>query len=512
MPTKDAKTHITNLLNGAGLNMINIAVGVIIGLVLTPFVISSLGNRYYGINEIIATFVGCFSLLDFGIDSAVSRFFTAHYAKNEKTECVGIANTAFFIFLILACLGTVCIFLSAALIYFIYPNMEDRSLFLHVLLINGAAFGINFMAKVFYGVINGTMRQQITGLCYLIIRVLGAVLTFTVIYRGGQLYSISFVNLSIAALNLILMWFIAKSTFPEFIISRLLFRVDWVRKLFGFALATFIVFIGDTIATRGGIFVIGAMLSVETVAPFIAVSVKLCEQYASLMSTIGGSWLISWLTYLYVNNEKKLIDESLTLAYKICTYSASFMFFGIVIWSENFIIRWMGEGFLVAYWSLVITAAEHWIIFSHAPNTKFLFAIAKHKILAYVNLVGAFVQIILMVIFVKLGWGITGVALGFFFASVPVRGLIIPFFVARIRQINFFKYYLNITSYQLIAALAFVIPFLISQKLMSPNYKYLLLTGFLSAICYVPFILVFGFNKTEKEKIKKILLSALGKK
>jgi hypothetical protein len=116
-----------------------------------------------------------------------------------------------------------------------------------------------------------------------------------------------------------------------------------------------------------------------------------------------------------------------------------------------------------------------------------------------------------MIIFVKLGWGITGIALGYFLASVPVRGLIIPIYVSRLRQINVFKYYSSIIYYMLIATLAFVAPFIISQKLLQPEYKYLLLTGLLSAICYFPFVILLGFDKTEKEKIKGLLLSALKK-
>ncbi|MDR1289748.1 MAG: hypothetical protein LBK06_00955, partial [Planctomycetaceae bacterium] len=414
--TNEAKTHIKHLLNGAGLNMINIGIGIVIGLVLTPFLVKSLGTRYYGINEVIATFVGCFILLDLGIDSAVSRFFTLHYAKREKTECLHIANTAFFLFLVFGIFGSVCIIGAAVTIYFIYPSMEDRLLFFHVMLINGVAFGLSFAAKVFFGVVNGTMKQHLTGSRDVFIRLLGAVLTFIVVYCGGRLYAISFVNFGIVVFNLFLMYRLAKIAFPEFVISWLLFKVYWIRKLFGFAFATFLVVAGDMIASRGGIFIIGAMLSLEAVTPFIAISVKLCELYNSLMSTIGGGWLMSWLTYLHANNEKKLIDESMKLAFKICTYSASFMFFGIIFWSHDFIIRWMGEEFLVAYLSLVIMAAEHWIVFIQVPNTKFLFAVAKHRILAYCNLVGAIIQIVLMIIFVKLGWGITGIALGYFLA------------------------------------------------------------------------------------------------
>ncbi|MDR2346949.1 MAG: hypothetical protein LBE18_12885 [Planctomycetaceae bacterium] len=505
--TNESKKHITSLLGGAGLNIINLCIGIIVGLSLTPFLVESLGVRYYGINEIIATFVGCFAVLDLGIDSAVSRFFTLHYSRNEKKECLEIANTAFFIFLLLSVVGMICIILIALGIYFIYPGMADRTLFFHLMLINGLAFELNFGAKVFFGIVNGTMNQHLTSSRDIFIRLVWVMLTFAVVYCGGRLYSISFINLGISVFNIFLMFWLAKYVFPEFIISRLLFNIEWIRKLFSFAFSTFIVFIGDMIATRSGIFVIGIMISVELAAPFIAVTVKLSELFTSLMQSISGGWLVSWLTYLHANNEKKMIDDSMKLAYKLCTYSASFMFFGIIVWSPCFICRWVGESFLVAYDSLVIIALEHWIIFSFAPNTKFLFAVARHRLLAYCNLVAAFIQVFMMIIFVKLGWGITGVALGYLLVSIPVRGIIIPIYVSRIRQTSLFNFYFNILRYMLISLLGFVIPYIISQKILIPEYRILFLVGLLSAVSYGLFVILFGFDKTEKHTIKELLMS-----
>ncbi|MDR1924174.1 MAG: hypothetical protein LBQ66_07355 [Planctomycetaceae bacterium] len=505
----DAKRHIGNLLGGAGFSILNLSIGVVTGLVLTPFLVTSLGTRYYGINEMITTFVGCFMLLDFGVDSAVSRFFTLHYARNERSECIAISNTAFFIFLLLGFLGAVGIISSAVVMYFLYPSMSDRLLFFHILLINGAAFGLNFSTKALVGVVNGTMNQHLTGSRDVFMRLLWTVLTFVVVYCGGKLYAISFVNLGIVILNMFIVWRLAKFVFPEFVISWMLFKVSLVRKLFSFAFSTFLVFIGDTVASRGGIFVIGLLLSIELVTPFTAVSVKLCEMYSGLMTTICGGWLMSWLTYLHANKEKELLDDSMQVAYKVSTYSSSFMYFGIVVWSYDFILRWMGAGMLVAYPCLLIVAAEHWIIFAHSPNTKYLFAVAKHHLLAYCNLVGAIVQIVLMIFFVNLGWGLTGVALGYLLASVPVRGLIIPIFVCRLRDVNFFKYYLEIISYMAIAAAACVIPYIITIKLIAPSYPRLFLIGFLSLITYAPVIFLIGFNKNEKQKIIGLITSRI---
>lgn len=511
----EKKTHFANLLKGAGFSILNLFIGIFVGLVLPPFLLRNLGMRYCGINEIMSTFVGCFALLNFGLDSAISRFFTLHYAKKEKQECLAIANTAFFLFLGLSSFAVLGFVLSALVVYNLYPEMDDRLLFLQVLLINGIAFSLNFPLKAFTGVVNGTMKQQLTGSRDVFFRLLGATLTFLVVYLGGKLLAISFVNLGIAVLNTQVMYRLARKAFPEFRVSWSLFDRSLVRKLFSFASSTFLVFVGDKIASRGGVFVIGAMITVDMVAPYSMVSAKIAGYFFSLMTVIGGGWLINWFTYLHANDEKKLIDQSLTFAYKVCAYAAIFIFFGIAVWSKDFILRWMkenGEMMLVAYPSLLLLSAKTLVTQSQSPNTKYLFAIAKHHLLAYWNLVGAVIQIVAMILLVKYGWGINGVALGSLLTSCCIRGFIIPISVCRIREENVFTYYMKLFSYWGRGAIACIIPAVISYYLLAPNYPRLVLVGALSALIYAPVIYLIGFNKEERNKLQELVLKKFRRK
>ena len=65
---------MSQIKKGAVLNYITIFLTNVIGLLMTPFILSHLGNSEYGIYLAIGALVGTISLLDFGLNNAVVRF------------------------------------------------------------------------------------------------------------------------------------------------------------------------------------------------------------------------------------------------------------------------------------------------------------------------------------------------------------------------------------------------------------------------------------------------------
>ena len=53
-------------------NWVSLGVNVIIGFVLTPFIIRSLGKTGYGIWTLVCSFVGYYGLLNLGVGSAIT--------------------------------------------------------------------------------------------------------------------------------------------------------------------------------------------------------------------------------------------------------------------------------------------------------------------------------------------------------------------------------------------------------------------------------------------------------
>jgi O-antigen/teichoic acid export membrane protein len=72
----------SNLLSSWGDHL----VGILIGLFLMPYVLTTVGDSQYGLWLFICSFAGYSGLLNLGFGETVSRFVAHHHAKDETTR------------------------------------------------------------------------------------------------------------------------------------------------------------------------------------------------------------------------------------------------------------------------------------------------------------------------------------------------------------------------------------------------------------------------------------------
>ena len=69
---------------GVLLNYTTIMLTVIVGLILTPFIINRLGDAEYGLYILIGAFVGYLTLFDFGLNNTIIRFVAKYRIEKDK--------------------------------------------------------------------------------------------------------------------------------------------------------------------------------------------------------------------------------------------------------------------------------------------------------------------------------------------------------------------------------------------------------------------------------------------
>ena len=75
---------MSQLKKGVLLSYVTIFLTNIIGLVLTPFIIKSLGDAEYGLYILIGAFVGYIGVLDLGLNNTIIRFVAKYRAEKDK--------------------------------------------------------------------------------------------------------------------------------------------------------------------------------------------------------------------------------------------------------------------------------------------------------------------------------------------------------------------------------------------------------------------------------------------
>jgi O-antigen/teichoic acid export membrane protein len=139
----------------------------------------------------------------------------------------------------------------------------------------------------------------------------------------------------------------------------------------------------------------------------------------------------------------------------------------------------------------------------HADNV--LFAISKHKYLAYINIIEAVLNITLSIIFAHL-WGIIGVAVGTALPLLFFRLFVIPQLVCKYLELSVWTYYRSlvpVTAYT-IAYLA-LCNFLVQPFLAANTYGAIALAGIACAPLYAVTIPYIGFSADERAQLHRAL-------
>src|SRR4029453_6319616 len=91
------------ILRNVASNWIGFPVNALLTLILTPYVLHSLGASRYGIWAITASVIGYYGLLDFGIRGAINQYLTRFVAVGEHRAASECLSTAVAVLTGIAC-------------------------------------------------------------------------------------------------------------------------------------------------------------------------------------------------------------------------------------------------------------------------------------------------------------------------------------------------------------------------------------------------------------------------
>src|ERR1035441_9265939 len=91
-----SKIDKRQIIKNVGSSWFSLGVNVILGLVLSPFILHRLGDTAFGIWVLILSITGYYGLFDLGIGSSVIRFVSKYTATGEHEELARVINTSLF--------------------------------------------------------------------------------------------------------------------------------------------------------------------------------------------------------------------------------------------------------------------------------------------------------------------------------------------------------------------------------------------------------------------------------
>jgi O-antigen/teichoic acid export membrane protein len=428
------RTILTNIFS----NWAGYVVTAMIGFLLSPFIVHTLGPTGYGLWTLVLSLTGYFGLLDLGIRSSVGRFLARYLALEDDRSANRTLSTAFGI---LALGGTLALLATVLMVEFFFPSLrvdpQFQSAAKVALLITGLNMSCVLPLGVFSSLLVALERFDILSGVTIIGELFRAALIVIFLKLGYGLVAIAAIALLINVAEYSAMVCFARKLHPTVQLSVKLIDRQTFRELFGFGIYRFIWMVATQLIFYTDSIVIGIFLGAGAIT-YYAIAGSLINYGRTVVSLVTDTFYPA-ATRMDARQDFAGLRELLILGTRISLLVSLPLCLGYVFLGKQFITLWMGKQYSVSWIYLVVLTIPQFTGMSQYVSALVLAGMARHKVLAYLMLGEGVLNLILSIILVR-RIGLIGVAWGTVIPDVICTAVIIPWYTLRIVKLTAQEY------------------------------------------------------------------------
>ena len=412
---------------------------VLVGFLLTPYIIRSVGKDGYGIWGVIVSFIGYFGLLRFGVGSAIIRYVPLYDGHGEQRKVCGTVSTALSIYTGVGIVVLAASFLGAGDIARFFGEGADFMLLVRLI---GLATAIECPAIILDATIRAReeyVGANILALLTLLFRTIG---TIVVLWLGHGLVGLGWVTVASAALGLLFNIIGLVLLCPDIKVSINNIKTNYARELFSFGLLVTLDSLGLLLAFQSDKVIVAKYIDMETVGIYSVIALMVFyyrEINGALVRTLVPRF--GYLDGLQNHQQKTALFLKSTNA---VTNMASGVGLVMLLAGSSFVTLWVGTGFESAYQPLLVLGVAHILQQSQTPSISFLAGSGKQGAVAVFAIIEGISVVILSILLVR-QYGLTGVAVAIAIPRVIISTIARPLYVCRSFNIRISEYYLKCT-------------------------------------------------------------------
>jgi O-antigen/teichoic acid export membrane protein len=398
------------ILKNVGSSWSALAINVIVGIFLSPFIVHRLGDTAFGIWVLIFSVTGYYGLFDLGIRSSIIRYVSKYTATDDREKLAQFINTALFTY---TAIGVVCMAVTALLsssvehFFKIPPEMHSQTRLL--LLMVGASVSLGFPLGVFGGMLEGLQRFYILNWTSIGATLTRAALIVYFLNRGYGLLTVALLTVLLPIFSSILRGIIVFRYCPLPLGLKHVNR-DSFRHMANYGGTTFLVLVAVRLRFRTDELVLGTMMSTVAVTwfNFGARIVDYANEFVSSLAQVFVPMSSQSEAVGNLDRVRKIyIAGNRVCAFLILPITAILILFG-----KHIIRIWVGARYVPhSYPVLVVMIIPFALMLSQAASSRILFGLGKHQTIAAVTVIEGIANLILSIALVR-PLGIVGDALG----------------------------------------------------------------------------------------------------
>lgn len=492
---------------GAILSYVVMLIEVLSTLLFTPFMIRTLGQAEFGVYKLTNSITAYLLLLDLGIGNAIVRYIAKYRATNDEDNSrkfMGVATIFYTVMGLIALVG-------GSVMVAIFPQMfatgltqDEIALGEKLLVITMINASITIGTAVYSSVILAYERFVVSKMISIM----------TILCRVGlmliALYS-DMGSLGIVAANLVAtvlgrgfcMWYVPCKIGLKPKFKDINFR--FLKDILTYSAFVFLQMIATQLNQSVDQILIGSMVksSAEILAVY-SVGAQLTHYFQSIGFAFTGMLMPGVTKMVEKGATSQMLVKEMTRVGRIILIILALIWCGFLVCGQKFVVLWSGTENAEAYIVALLMMFAYLVILPQSEGSQILWAMNEHKEQSVMKIAVVFANVVLTAFLIQ--WntliGATiGTLISLLLGDVVVMNVI---FVKKL-NINLVSFYRDMLKGILPVMLLTIAVGYACGMFLSEGWLGLSLQ--IGAMCavYAVTMLMFGFNKSEKQLIYSII-------
>lgn len=488
---------------GAVFSYILIIVNAAYGLLVTPFILQSLGDSSYGVYKTLGSLTSSMMVLDLGLGGTVMRYIAKYRSENENLKIQKFISMALFEAAILAAIAAI----AASVMFVNIRNIYGKSFTECEILLANKIFIIlalnvilHIIENVFNGIITGCNNFIFGNGIKLIILLAKIILIGLLLTEFKSAVVLVLIDFALSVINIIIEVIYIKIVYGfQIKLSFKLWNEEAFRESFIYTMLMFLTSIAAQVNSNLDNVVIGAIDGTGAVTVY-SFGITIFSMYQQISTSISSVMLPTVTNVLKEDDTGQKIQNLIVNAGRIQFALLGAAAAGFTVLGKEFIRLWLGEGFEDVYFIVLILMIPS--LFELCVNVCLAVLRARNKL-------GFRTGVLMAVTLLNLAITVIGVTIWNYFAAAV--GTAVSFIIGSLIIMNIYYYkvlhfnmimiYKKIMHKIWLCIIAAGAVIYISSKYISGGWVAFTVNAAIFCIVYGILLLTRGFSKQEIKEI-----------
>lgn len=470
-------------------------------LLLTPFIIRTLGQAEYGVYKLVAAINAYLLLLDLGVGNAIIRYI-AKYKVEENNEKESQFMAVVMVFY--SIIAIIAVIIGFVLIS-IFPTVFAKGLSVEEVKLGQNLLGITMLnsavtlgTTVYSNVLIAYEKFAVSRTASILQIIIRMILTYAILLRGWG-------SVGIVAVNL-LMTVLCRGFFIAYVLGVIklkpLFKgidLSFVKEIVTYSSLILLQMIATQLNSTVDQVLIGSLVkSSAVILAVYGIGTQIVQYFQSIGSAFTNVLMPGVVRLVEKEGTPDRIASEMVKIGRIVFMVLSLIWVVFLVNGNEFVILWAGEENSQAYVVTSILMFAYIFILTESMGTQILWAKNQHKEQAVLKFVIVLLNIVLTVLLIQ--WNpLLGATIGTFISLILGDVVVMNVIFKKKLNISLKRYYFGLFKGIIPCLSATLIVGLITSKIIYSGWAGFCIKTITMVLIYCITMWFFGATKYEKD-------------